>query len=42
MLDHPQEAQRLGAKGKDLVNTQYGLERMVRDTEAVYDEVLGG
>lgn len=42
MLDHPKEAQQMGARGKTLVNARYGLERMVRDTEAVYDEVLGG
>jgi len=42
MLDHPREAEQLGATGKALVNERYGLERMVRETEAVYEEVLGG
>lgn len=42
MLDHPKDAQRLGSAGKALVNAHFGLERMVRDTEAVYDEVLNG
>lgn len=42
MLDNPHEAQRLGVAGKALVEEQYGLERMVRETESVYDEVLCG
>ena len=32
----------LGEQGRKLVETQYSLEAMVRTTEAVYEEVLGG
>lgn len=42
LLQDPQLAAGLGTSGRDLVESDYGLEAMVRATEAVYAEILGG
>ena len=42
LLANPELAAGLGDKGHDLVASQFSLEAMVRATEAVYEEVLGG
>ncbi|MEN8238865.1 MAG: glycosyltransferase [Actinomycetota bacterium] len=42
MIDNPATAAAYGANGRALVEERHGIERMVRDTEAVYDEVLRG
>ena len=42
LLDNPQLAAALGEQGRDRVESEYGLEAMVRATEAVYSEVLHG
>ncbi len=42
LLDSPQLAAALGEQGRALVESEYGLEAMVRATEAVYTEVLHG
>ncbi len=41
MIDNPQTAAAYGESGRALIESDYGIERMVRDTESVYDEVLG-
>ena len=42
LIDNPEYATTLGKKGQALVASEYSLEAMVRTTEAIYDEVLGG
>jgi hypothetical protein len=39
-LRNPSEAQRLGAAGKELVAREFGVERMLDQTLALYREVL--
>jgi glycosyltransferase involved in cell wall biosynthesis len=41
MLENHELRAELGRNGRDLVEAEYGLEAMVRATEAVYAEVLG-
>lgn len=41
LIDDPERASVLGKGAESLVEEQYGLERMIRRTEAVYEEVLG-
>ncbi|MFV1998982.1 MAG: glycosyltransferase, partial [Acidimicrobiia bacterium] len=40
MLDHPDMASALGQRGRNLVESDYGLEAMVRSTESEYSDVL--
>jgi glycosyltransferase involved in cell wall biosynthesis len=40
LLRNPSLAQRLGAAGRDLVARDFGVERMLDQTLAVYQEVL--
>jgi glycosyltransferase involved in cell wall biosynthesis len=42
LLDDPSMAGALGKRGRDLVESEYGLEAMIRATEAEYLDVLGG
>jgi glycosyltransferase involved in cell wall biosynthesis len=42
MVDNPQTASAYGSSGRALIEEHHGIEHMVRQTEAVYDEVLGG
>jgi glycosyltransferase involved in cell wall biosynthesis len=42
MVDNPETAAAYGASGRELIEARYGIERMVRETEAVYDGVLNG
>ncbi len=41
LLNDPQEARRLGSAGQDLVHNDFNVEKMVRETVAVYRRMLG-
>ncbi|WP_166819813.1 glycosyltransferase family 4 protein [Thalassoroseus pseudoceratinae] len=41
LLNDPQEARRLGSAGQDLVHDEFSVEKMVRETVAVYRRILG-
>jgi glycosyltransferase involved in cell wall biosynthesis len=41
LIDDPERASMLGKGAEALVEDEFGLERMIRRTEAVYEEVLG-
>jgi glycosyltransferase involved in cell wall biosynthesis len=40
LLSHPQRAAEMGMSGKERVTKQFGLDRMVRETQGVYEELL--
>lgn len=40
MLDHPAEAAEMGRRGRERVLREFSIERMARETSAVYREVL--
>jgi L-malate glycosyltransferase len=42
MLDHPDERRRMGQAGRERIGTEFSTERMVAQTEAVYEEFLAG
>lgn len=42
LIDDPARAAVLGKGARELVEQDFGLEQMIRRTEAVYDRVLGG
>jgi glycosyltransferase involved in cell wall biosynthesis len=42
LIDDPERASVLGKGARKLVEEDFGLEQMIRRTEAVYDRVLGG
>jgi glycosyltransferase involved in cell wall biosynthesis len=42
LLDAPAECERLGRNARRAARERFSLERMVRDTERVYGEVLSG
>lgn len=42
ILDHPEEARRMGSQGRDLVRAHFSPESMVRGNLRVYEEILGG
>ncbi|PQA60108.1 glycosyltransferase [Siphonobacter curvatus] len=41
LIDHPEEAQRMGANARKLAQDRFGKERFVRDWNAVFAEVVG-
>ncbi len=42
LLEEPERAASLGRAARALAERSYGLDRMVRRLEEIYDEVLGG
>ena len=42
MIDNPQKAAEYGTAGRALVEEHHGIEHMVRETEAIYEEILRG
>lgn len=40
LLDHPQEAQRMGRSGRERVVPEFGVEKMVDGIEALYEHLL--
>lgn len=42
LLEDPDRAGSLGRAARDLAERSYGLDRMISQLEAIYDEVLGG
>ena len=40
LLDHPKEAGRIGEAARETVLRRYSRERMFRETEALYEELL--
>ena len=41
LLENPEEARRLGAAGQELVHDEFNVDKMVRETVAVYRRMLG-
>jgi len=40
LLDDPPRAEAMGRAGRDRVAKEFGLDRMIRETEALYEELL--
>ncbi|WP_118838274.1 glycosyltransferase family 4 protein [Salinibacter ruber] len=42
ILEHPEKREEMGARGRQIVEEEFSLRRVVDDTMAVYDELLNG